>query len=484
MVQKIKNHLIGDILWITLSFLLVLTKAISNSITGDELSTLSIITDLNYSEIISHKYTFDFNPPLYFVVTKFFYNLIPTNLGFRFVSVVSFLLNQLILSSMIKRKKNLFSLIIYFNPLMIYFGSYSRSYMLSILFVIAIYHYSRNLYSQSRFRIHYFIILSSLISVGFWINYLIGIYTAFLFLLTLLTERIKKIFISRLIILLGLCIPILIFESQFILNYTSTLSDIKQDQSTFGFLYQFLYICYGLIFGETFAPAHELVLILPTLLLISGIYLFRVPGWKLSKKSLKLILLSFLTISLTSLSNFGRPMYVFYLLPFIPIVLENINSSVDKRKFIPLSATLGLIYSISNFNYMTSNSIYYFSPVSTIEYDEIFKSWEDDNTLLIVSPSYNIHNYKRFHNSNTKNTIFIDHFDESRKELIINELKMKLTEFDKATFIHEKPNQFIEDIHNVITKEYYLSAKECKEHKSIISGLQYCYISFNNYEKK
>lgn len=483
MLLKIRNYLVEDTLWIILSFIIVLIKAISNSITGDELSTLSIITNNNYFEIISHDYSYDFNPPLYFVLTKFFYSVFPTNLGFRFVSVISFLLSQLFVSSMIREKK-FFSAIVYLNPLMIYFGSFGRSYMLSILFVIAIYHLSLELFSQKRFKIQDLFILGSLLSLGFWVNYLIGIYAALLYLLMLFTEKIKKIYISRLIILLGLCIPILVFETQFLLNYTSTLSGIKQEQSSFGFLFQLFYISYGLLFGETLAPSNRLVLILPVLLLVSGFYMLATAKVRVSKKSLVLISLSILAITFTSLSNFGRPMYVFYVLPFIPVIIDDINSSSDRKKTIPFVLTLGLIYLISNFNYITSNSNFYFSPVSTIEYDKIFKQWNEDKTLLLVSPSYNVHNYKRFHSSSTKDILFIDHFDESIKESIIKKLECKLPEFERITFIHEKPNKFIEDIHDVITKEYSLSLKECKEHKSIMSGLKYCYFSINNYVKK
>lgn len=484
MHHKLNWYLFNDILWILLTIFIVIFKATSNSITGDELSTLSIISNNDYTSIIKHSYDYDFNPPFYFILTKFFYNLIPSNLGFRFISLLSFVLSQLLIYSIKGKGKGFLSSIVYLNPLMIYFGSFGRSYMLSILLVILIFKFSRCQPLDRRAGIRQFIVLGSLISIGFWTNYLIGIFVSLLYFFMTFQVKDKKTYISNLLILFAICIPVLIIELQHIYEYTKVLGGIEQEQSSLGVIYKLFYICYGLIFGETLAPTNLSVYVLSFLFLISIAYTMFYFKGRIAKRSLLILSFSSLAIALTSLTDFGRPMYVFYVLPFIPLLIQDLNMSLGRKNFYPIALILSSIYIISNFNYITSNSQYYFSPVSTINYDEIFKEWDSDTSMLIVSPSYNVYNYERFHKSIEKNIYFIDHFNDSVKEAELIKLQSKLIEYDNIIFLHEKPNKFIEDIHDILHTKYILSSAQCKEHKSIISRIEYCYFSINNYNRK
>jgi len=484
-LELVKNLLKRNNVWLLLSISFVLYKAVTGSITGDELSTLQIISNLNYKEILNHSYDYDFNPPLYYLLTKISFNLIPTNLGFRLITVIAFVFVQTaILRLIIPENKTLSTGWVLLNPLMIYLGCFGRSYMLAIAICLMVYYYTLKVFQSKKNNPLIVLYLGIIITIGFLTNYLVGAFTALLYIILISINRFSNSSIINTIKIFVLCLPVILIEIPYILSYTEILGGIKQTQATNGPIIQLIYMVYGIIFGETLAPVNLFVILLSGIIAVMVFYSLIKIRNRLSKETSLILAICAVAIPITSFTNFGRPMYLFYIVPLLPIPFIELTTKGNRRFSIVLTIIFILIYLFSNLNFLTNNSKYYFSPVATIQYDELFKNWNSKNSLTIITPSYNKSNFYRLNSKDTKNIWFVNNYDIDSTDDYLNNLTQKMSLFDTIHFIHEKPDTIITAIHERIITEFDIISHQCDEHKSLTTKSDYCYFTVNSYSRR
>ena len=174
------------LLLFTVIFCIELFLLENKSIIGDETGTLNYALNFSFSDLVNEKYVGDFNPFLYFVITKGFFLFIKTDWSLRLFSVfcyfISLYIYVRILILLKYNQKFIFTSLTFYSlmPLLLQYSIFARGYTaLLLISTLLVYFIIKEAANPSfKNRILYTIILT----LGLYTHYFTGF---FLFVFTI-----------------------------------------------------------------------------------------------------------------------------------------------------------------------------------------------------------------------------------------------------------------------------------------------------------
>lgn len=370
-------------LWACFQFYLVTIKSFS----GDEASTLKILSGFSLEQIIFRDYLGDFNPPLYFVLLKILFYFSDNEFYLRFINVILGILTSyfyLKTNSFLSYKW--FIIVLVLSPVFSFVFFFLRPYAL-LFFFISLSWYLYNLKNQNNIFYFYFLFFNLL---GVFTSYLFFFWLLYIFLYTIIFNRSN--WLLTLTIFSCVIIGILLLKNVLFLDLQSVFS-IKQ-VFNYNIIEIFFYNFSGLVLSEfgLFLKDWPLLFIFILFILflynLSKIYL-------ILKNKIVLFNLSFLFfyVSLISFSGVPRAQYAFLFFPIYLILLNFIFQYKIKSIFV---FVIGL-QCFSLFIWASNLTKFYSSPVFGIDYREQINLIDKDIPLFVY-PEYNVSIFKYYAN--------------------------------------------------------------------------------------
>ena len=480
----------------SLLFLIIILLLKNKSIIGDETVTLNYALNYSFLDILHEKYKGDFNPFLFFILTKLTFLLFKTDWSLRLVSIFGYFLSiyvySLILSHFNYSKYQKWTGFSIFStmPILIQYSIFARPYTLLLLIsLLIIYTFIREA-KQSNIVNYICYILT--LSIGFYIHFFTALFvfifstSVYIFYYSRITFTIMRNFvISNFIVFIAILPEI---NSLFI--KVKTISNIQQDISLQPFYKKLAFLIYSLIFAETQVPSIIssilFVLLIIFIILINKNIINNISKINLERTRIILfstffIILSCLVITVT---GFPRPMYIIFTIPFISIIInDSITHSVGFTKYIFIIIIL-FIFTIPTYNNLTNNTSQFVSPQYGIDYKKIIPNIErlvKPNTVFIISPSFNKPIFQLYsQKGKDENYIYFNPFEPAQYQ--IEQLKKYYNR--NLIFINEHHNE-----NNVyLLKKDLFQKFQIKEnvielkHKSYTKNKIYNYFEVINYQ--
>ena len=371
---------------------LVLNKSIS----GDETATFAIAS-MQYSDIFFQKYIGEFNPFGYFILNKFFIDIFePSQTLLKIIPALFYLLSIIFFYKSLRligknQKFSLVAVVLFsFLPINFYFAIFAKPYSFLLFYTNLIIYLSINISISGRLIYKVIYIIASITAL--YTHFFSGLILFLLFLgqSTFLYHKnlryLKEIFILNVLISMTL-IP----ELPIIFDMVSQLANVDQNHTANGHGYNFLFVMYGLMFGNTLAPINYFIILYVLLSFIYILFIFFSKALYLDKELSVILIATVLLNTILSFTGFARPMYLIFLTPFLVYAITKIAFTYNSKFLLFMLFPLMLA---SNFNFITNNTKFFVSPMYSIDNqyyygDFISKNLKNNKSLLIISPSYN-----------------------------------------------------------------------------------------------
>jgi hypothetical protein len=396
-ISFIKKNL-GYLFLILIVFYLAITK----SINGDEVATLSLVTENTYRQLLMGK-PGEYNPPLYYIIVKFLFNLFGNNnLSLRLASIlfliftyIAYVKINLYIKFKIKVNEIYIQYFLITSPLILFYSYQARAYTALlfysvILTLLTIKIIESNNKSTKIFNFLYIIFLV----LGMYSHYFVSI-SALIILVSIpifINNYIyrKKILFKFIILnFIGFLLFLPEVSNAFI-NYKS-VSNIQTIQSEFNILYRMGFVLFGLLFGEAFKP-DNLFLIVVAVTYSCFIFYNIVENLK-NKIIIKILLIILFIIFLISSLPVARSMYGIMLILIFPYFINTIIVKKSVKLIYTFFIINGFIFLITFYNIITNNGNLYFMPAYSIEYNKTFKEInnieKNKNINFLITPSWN-----------------------------------------------------------------------------------------------
>jgi hypothetical protein len=362
--------------WILVQVYLVSVKSFS----GDEASSLALIKH-SFNYLLNSNYIGDFNPPLYFIILKFWMSISSNEYFVRGLgSLLGLMFFWLVTYSFKRDYKAILLLLLMTSPVVSFSFFFLRPYGLLLLLTIALYAlYFRDNIALRR-EVKYFLAFLIIIA-GSWTSYLFFLFEGFI--LVSLLFRDKKFSLDMLtLILAGLAGFLSILN--FLLEDLSALSTIQQ-MSHVSFVKLFAYNLGSLVFSDF--GLFPVVLYLTALCLLCFFLLlnfktviFAFKNWRVYW-SLVFILS---VVSLVSLSGVPRAQYLIVVLVPLHIILYHFY----QKKLFGFLLILLVFQFFGLYTWIANRKEYYSSPVFAIDYRK-YRTVLNGSESILVYPSYN-----------------------------------------------------------------------------------------------
>lgn len=174
---------LGSVFWVLIQLYLVSVKSFS----GDEASSLSLIKN-SFIYIFNKNYIGDFNPPLYFILLKFWVSISTNEYFVRSLGIILGLTFFWLVFATFKRNNITILILLVTSPVVSFSFFFLRSYGLLVVLTMALY----ALYFSERFILRketkYFYVLL-IVLAGSWTSYLFFVFEAFVFVSLLMRDK-------------------------------------------------------------------------------------------------------------------------------------------------------------------------------------------------------------------------------------------------------------------------------------------------------
>lgn len=134
--------------------------SLDQSLWLDEAVTAKVVKTFDYLTIIQKFSPFDFHPPLYYLLMKFWTNIFGySEISLRFPSIIFSLLSGFLVykigSLLTDKKLGLWAAVFFlFNPLIIYYSQEARMYMMVTFFITSSFYYFLKI-QKSKFTLRF-----------------------------------------------------------------------------------------------------------------------------------------------------------------------------------------------------------------------------------------------------------------------------------------------------------------------------------------
>ncbi|MBI4004883.1 glycosyltransferase family 39 protein [Candidatus Roizmanbacteria bacterium] len=226
---------------IIIFFLAFLVRLISlnQSLWLDEGTTARVVSQYNFSEIISQFSRYDFHPPLYYFVMKLWTNVFGySEIALRFPSILFSLLAGWFVYLIGKKIKNheagfWAAAFFLFNPLIVYYSQEARMYMMVTFFITVLLYCSIALLLNKKTRTLTMAVANLSIFLSLYTFYGSIFFIAALFLLLLFQKRFRLLFLllPGTILVLVILTPLLLLQLE---NAKQTLQVVANWSAVLG----------------------------------------------------------------------------------------------------------------------------------------------------------------------------------------------------------------------------------------------------------